>query len=90
MRSFPSSLHLLAYRLGAWEVRPRGTQTGMSGAWISSYLFNFVPKVPPELEFHASQASQELSEETPQETQQGGKRAREDDKGSSDEETFQY
>ena len=78
LRYFPSSLHLLAYRSGAWEVRLQGTQTTMGAAWISSYLFSFASKIPPELELHQNPRTASSREyETPA-GQPPNKRAREE------------
>ena len=42
LRSFRSSLHLFAYKIGAWYVRLPGTQSDMSLGWIMNYLFTCV------------------------------------------------
>ena len=76
LRQFPSSLHLLAYRLGAWEVRLQGTQTAMSAAWILSYLFSFATKIPPQPVYPELIESQSSQEPATQGARPGQKRAR--------------
>ena len=47
LRSFRSSLHLFAYKIGAWYVRLSGTQADMSLGWIMNYLFNCLRLLSP-------------------------------------------
>ena len=47
LRSFRSSLHLFAYKIGAWYVRLPGTQSDMSLGWIMNYLFNCLRLLTP-------------------------------------------
>ena len=47
LRKFPSSLHLLAYKIGAWYVRLNGTLTNMSLGWITHFLFQSLRKITP-------------------------------------------
>ena len=37
-RNFKSSLHLLAWKIGAWTVKMLGAQTAMSLVWIINFL----------------------------------------------------
>ena len=47
LRVFPSSLHLLAYKIGAWRVRLNGTLTNMSLGWITHFLFESLRMIAP-------------------------------------------
>ena len=47
LRKSPSSLHLLAYKIGAWRVRLNGTLTNMSLGWIMRFLFQSLRKISP-------------------------------------------
>ena len=51
LASFPSSLHLTAWKLGAWPVHMNGTQTTMSLGWIIRYLFDFALALPKSSEY---------------------------------------
>ena len=46
IRSFPSSLHFLAWKIGAWHVKLVCTPTAMSLGWFASYLFRIQTKIP--------------------------------------------
>ena len=48
---FTSSLHLTAWKLGAWPVHMTGTQTTMSLGWIIRYLFDFALALPRNSEY---------------------------------------
>ena len=39
VRSFRSSVHAPAYKVGAWRVRQQDTQTAMSLGWVINFLF---------------------------------------------------
>ena len=45
VRIFPSALHLLARKLGAWQVKMVGAQAVMGLGWIPSFLFRFQEKL---------------------------------------------
>ena len=63
VNQFPSSLHLTAWKLGAWPVLLTGTQTTMSLGWMSRYLFDFQRALPSRCEFHRTLASTSSEEE---------------------------
>ena len=50
MADFPSSLHLLAWRIGAWPMKLTGTLTEMPLGWAINYLLGVVAKIPPQLQ----------------------------------------
>ena len=52
LAQFPSSLHLAAWKLGAWPTPMPGTQTTMSLGWIIRHLFDFARALPERCEFH--------------------------------------
>ena len=60
---FPSSLHLTAWKLGAWPVLLTGTQTTMSLGWVTRYLFDFQRALPDRCEFHRTLAATSSEEE---------------------------
>ena len=60
---FPSSLHLTAWKLGAWPVLLTGTQTTMSLGWVARYLFDFQRALPDRCEFHRTLAATSSEEE---------------------------
>ena len=47
LRIFPSSLHLLAYKIGAWRVRLNGTLTNMSLGRTMRFLFQSMRQLTP-------------------------------------------
>ena len=47
LRRFRSSLHLFAYKIGAWHVRLNGTLTNMSLGWIMHFLFQSLRNIAP-------------------------------------------
>ena len=65
LAQFPSSLHLTAWKLGAWPVLMTGTQTTMSLGWIIRYLFDFARAFPGRCEFHRTAGSSSSEEEEP-------------------------
>ena len=50
VRSFFPSSHLLACKLGDWQVKMVGARTATSLGWILNYLFTFMEKFPAECE----------------------------------------
>ena len=60
---FPSSLHLAAWKLGAWPVLMTGTQTTMSLGWIIRYLFDFARALPGRCEFRRTACLSSSEEE---------------------------
>ena len=50
--SFQSSLHLLAWEIGAWPAKMLGTQTAISSGWIVSFLFNLAHQLPMDCDRH--------------------------------------
>ena len=64
LSEFPSSLHLTAWKIGAWPVLMTGTQTAMSFGRILRYLFDSARAMPDRCEFHhAVEASSSEEEE---------------------------
>ena len=64
LKHFPSSLHLTAWKLGAWPVHMTGTQTTMSLGWIIRYLFDFALALPKSSEhFYGAGISSSDSDE---------------------------
>ena len=47
LRISPSSLRLLAYKIGAWRVRLNGTLTNMRLGWITHFPFQSLRKITP-------------------------------------------
>ena len=47
VRSFRSSIHLLANKIGNWPISMTGTQTPWSLGWITRYLLSFATHLPP-------------------------------------------
>ena len=47
LRIFPSSLRLLAYKIGAWRVRLNGALTNMKLGWIARSLFQSFREITP-------------------------------------------
>ena len=45
---FPPSLHLLAWKQGAWPSRMPGMQADVRLAWLMNYLFSFAVQLPLE------------------------------------------
>ena len=72
IRSFPSSLHLLARKMGDWQVKLVRTQYAMNSGWIASYLRRLREKIAEDDEAHMD-APQSSSGERPLE---GAKRQR--------------
>ena len=62
MKEFPSSLHLAAWKLGAWPALLTGTQTAMSLGWIARHLSSFCRALPERCEIRHNM-SESLSEE---------------------------
>ena len=62
MAEFPSSLHLAAWKIGAWPALMTGTHTTMSLGWIIRYFFDFYRALPEQCEFHHT-AEESSSEE---------------------------
>ena len=52
LSNFPSSLHLAAWKIGAWPVLMTGAQTAMSLGWVMRYLYDFARALPDRCEFH--------------------------------------
>ena len=46
-KKFPSSLHLSAYKIGAWHVRLNGALSNMSLGWITHFLFRSLRNIAP-------------------------------------------
>ena len=63
MADFPPSLHLAAWKIGAWRVLMTGTQTTMSLGWILRYLFDFRQSLPERCKFHHNVAESSSGEE---------------------------
>ena len=63
LAQFPSSLHLTAWKLGAWPVLMTGTQTTISLGWVIRYLFDFARALPYRCEFHRALGSSSSDEE---------------------------
>ena len=42
LRTFQSSLHFVAYKIGAWHVRLDGTLSSMSLGWATNFLFSTI------------------------------------------------
>ena len=63
---FPPSLHLAAWKIGAWPALMTGAQTTMSLGWIIRYLFDLYRALPEQCEFHHiaedSSSEEELGE----------------------------
>ena len=60
---FPSSLHLTAWKLGAWPILLVGTQTTMSLGWVLRYLYDFQRALPDRCEDHRTLAATSSEEE---------------------------
>ena len=65
LSSFSSSLHLTAWKLGAWPVHMTGTQTTMSLGWIIRYLFDFALALPKSSEFFLGGANSSSDSDEP-------------------------
>ena len=63
MADFPASLHLAAWKIGAWPALMSATQTTMSLGWIIRYLFDFCRALPERCEFHHDVAESSSEEE---------------------------
>ena len=65
LAQFPCSLHLTAWKLGAWPVLMTGAQTTLSLGWVIRYLFDFARALPNRCEFHRMSVSSSAEEEEP-------------------------
>ena len=63
LAEFPSSLHLAAWKLGAWPILMTGAQTTISLGWVIRYLFDFARALPDRCEFHRTPASSSSEDE---------------------------
>ena len=63
LAQFPSSLHLAAWKLGAWPALMAGAQTTISLGWVIRYLFDFARALPGRCEFHRTLGSSSSGEE---------------------------
>ena len=63
LAQFPSSLHLTAWKLGAWPVLMTGAQTTISLGWVTRYLFDFARALPGRCEFHRTLAASSTEDE---------------------------
>ena len=52
LKVFRASLHLTAWKLGAWPVLLAWAQTTMSSGWIANYLYSSCRAPPEKCEFH--------------------------------------
>ena len=63
LNNFPSSLHLAAWKIGAWPALLTGTQTAMSLGWAMRYLYDFARAMPDRCDFHHAVESSSSGEE---------------------------
>ena len=63
MAEFPSSLHLAAWKIGAWPALVTGALTTMSLGWILRFLFDFCQALPGRCEFRHNVAESSSGEE---------------------------
>ena len=63
MKEFLSSLHLTAWKLGAWPALFSGAQAAISLGWVINFFFSFCRALPERCEIHHNALGSSSEEE---------------------------